>query len=166
MTVKQTYKIGDTVWIYGVSPTGKSTEGKIIHEFTLEDAGWSPDIVHYVVAVPTEIEPLLEIRTWETISQTKDGNVGSIRETFANPDASRKMLSRVAIKLNSNDDEEIYPDEGDDPTPEQIHAAIERAEKARDPIFTAHATKPATKRPAKKRTFTKRKKPDATSNNS
>ena len=94
MTVKKQYSIGDTVWIYGVSQ-GKSTEGKVVQTFAVDQEGWDPDMVHYVIAVPTEIEYLLEVRTWETISQTKDGHVGSLREVF-------KAVSYTHLTLPTN----------------------------------------------------------------
>ena len=143
MTVKKKYSIGDAVWIYGISKNNvKSTQGKVIHSFTLGDAGWSPDIVHYVIEVPTEIEPLLEVRTWETISQSKDGHVGSLRLAVGNPDSARKMLSRVGITIISNDEaddnlseeydrfEEMMVEEDDEISPDQIHAAIAKSQKA------------------------------------
>lgn len=146
MTIKKKYNIGDTVWVYGIGNNSKSTEGKVIHKFTLEHAGYSPDIVHYVVQIPTAIEPILEVRTWETISQSKDRHVGALREVIGNPDSSRKMLSRVGMYIAS-DDEEFAGDgpdgtsyeydgyeepmsDDDEITQDQIHAAIEKSQKA------------------------------------
>jgi hypothetical protein len=158
MTTKKSYKVGDTVWIYGVSKNNtKSTEGKIVQTFTIKQEGWSQNI-HYVIAIPTEIEYLLEVRTWETISQTKDGHVGSLREAFSNPDASHKVLSRTGMAIISSDEEPTGTDsilddfykideqmlEDEDPTPEQIHAAIERAKKTsvHQPLNLKDPTKP------------------------
>jgi hypothetical protein len=147
MTVKKRYNIGDTVWIYGVSKNNiKSTEGKVVQTFTVRQEGWNQNTVHYVVAIPTEIEYLLEIRTWETISQTKDGHVGSLREAFTNPDAAHKMLARTGMSIISTDDEftgdghdgmgteefdryEEHMAEEDDIDPNLIHAALEKSQK-------------------------------------
>lgn len=129
MTVKKKYNVGDTVWIYGVSRNNvKSTQGNVIKAFTIE--GYND--THYVVAIPTEIEPLLEIRTWQTISQTADGHVGSLREAFSDPDASHKMLSRTGMAIISTDEEEFDNDgmgsfAEDDISPEAIHAALEKS---------------------------------------
>jgi hypothetical protein len=127
MTVKKKYNVGDTVWIYGIQRDNvKSTQGTVVKAFTIE--GYNE--VHYVVEIPTEIEPLLEIRTWQTISQTADGPVGSLREAFSDPDAAHKMLSRTGMAVISLDDEE-NDDTGsfaeDDISPDAIHAALEKS---------------------------------------
>jgi hypothetical protein len=132
MTVKKKYNVGDAVWIYGVSRTNAtSTQGTVVKSFTIE--GYND--MHYVVSIPTEIEPLLEIRTWQTISQTKNGHVGSLRESFEDPDAAHKMLARTGMAIISVD-EEFTKDrhdgmgsfaEEDDISPEAIHAALEKS---------------------------------------
>jgi hypothetical protein len=110
MTVKKRYNVGDVVWIYGVHRNNdKSTEGTVVKSFNIE--GYND--MHYVVSIPTEIEPLLEIRTWQTISQTKDGHVGSLRDAFEDPDASHKMLARTGMAVISTNDEE-YEDDDDE----------------------------------------------------
>ena len=127
MTVKKKYNVGDTVWIYGVSRTNvKSTQGTVVKAFTIE--GYNE--LHYIVAIPTEIEPLLEIRTWQTISQTADGHVGSLRESFEDPDAAHKMLARTCMAIMSEDDNnDLGSFAEDDISPEAIHAALEKSQK-------------------------------------
>jgi hypothetical protein len=136
MTVKKKYNIGDTVWIYGVRRANdKSTQGTVVKAFNIE--GYND--MHYVVSIPTEIEPLLEIRTWQTISQTKDGHVGSLREAFSNPDAAHKMLARTGMAFISDADEDYdgdghdgmgsFADEEDDVSSDDIHAALEKSQK-------------------------------------
>ena len=137
MTVKKKYNVGDVVWIYGVRRANdNSTQGTVVKSFNIE--GYND--MHYVVSIPTEIEPLLEIRTWQTISQTKDGHVGSLREAFENPDAAHRMLARTGMTIISVDEEftsnghdcmgskldEYYIDE-DHIDPEIIHAAMEKS---------------------------------------
>jgi len=135
MTVKKKYSVGDTVWIYGVSRDNiKSTEGKVLKNFTIEGFNNEP---HYVIGIPTEIEMLLEIRTWHTISQTRDGHVGGIRDAFSNPDAAHKMLLRTGMAVISDDEElneesdrfEEHMAEEDDIDPNLIHAALEQSQK-------------------------------------
>ena len=137
MTVKKKYNVGDTVWIYGISRDNiKSTQGKILKVFTIDYDGFNKE-PHYVIGIPTEIEMLLEIRTWHTISQTKDGHVGSIRDAFSNPDAAHKMLSRTGMAVISVDEElneefdrfEEHMAEEDDIDPNLIHAALEQSQK-------------------------------------
>jgi hypothetical protein len=135
MTVKKKYAVGDIAWIYGVRRSNdKSTQGKVIKVFTIE--GYVE--THYVIEIPTEIEPLLEIRTWHTISQTQDGHVGSLREAFSNPDAAHRMLARTGMAFISTDDEELKEEsdrfeehmaEEDDIDPNLIHAALEQSQK-------------------------------------
>jgi len=135
MTVKKKYNVGDTVWIYGISRDNvKSTQGTILKVFTIEGFNNEP---HYVIGVPTEIETLLEIRTWHTISQTREGHVGGIRDAFSNPDAAHKMLSRTGMAVISVDEElneesdrfEEHMAEEDDIDPNLIHAALEQSQK-------------------------------------
>jgi len=134
MTVKKKYNVGDTVWVYGVRrDNDKSTQGTVVKSFNIE--GYND--MHYVVSIPTEIEPLLEIRTWQTISQTKDGHVGSLREAFSDPDAAHRMLARTGVKFISDADENYtgdghdgmgsFADEEDDVSAEAIHAALEKS---------------------------------------
>jgi hypothetical protein len=132
MTVKKKYNVGDVVWIYGVRRANdKSTQGTVVKTFNIE--GY--DDMHYVVSIPTEIEPLLEIRTWQTISQSKDGHVGSLREAFSDPDAAHRMLARTGVKFISDADED-YDGDGhdgmgsfaeDEISPDAIHAALEKS---------------------------------------
>ena len=162
MTVKKRYNVGDVVWIYGVRRANdKSTQGTVIKSFNIE--GYND--MHYVVSIPTEIEPLLEIRTWQTISQTADGHVGSLREAFENPDAAHKMLARTGMAIISTDEEftgsghdgigstldDFYQD--DDISPDAIHAALEKSQKdsSHGPL-NLKETKP------KRRNFARKKK--------
>jgi hypothetical protein len=134
MKIKKSYNVEDTVWIYGIGRTNeKSTQGKVIKVFTIDYGNYNKE-PHYLVEIPTEIEPLLEVRTWHTISQTKDGHVGSLREVFENPDAAHKMLSRTGMAFISTDDEEVGDDsmsseDYDDISPDEIHAALEKSQK-------------------------------------
>jgi hypothetical protein len=140
MTVKKRYNIDDTVWIYGISKNNiKSTQGTVIKKFTIDYGNYNNE-PYYIIEVPTEIEPLLEVRTWHTISQTKDGHVGSIRETLVDPDAARKMLSKIGMDVVSIDEGDIgdghnsmdstLDDFEDGPTADQIHAAMERSQQS------------------------------------
>lgn len=129
MTIKRSYEVGDTVWIYGVNRSNiKSTQGKIIKIVDLSDAGYSTGN-HYIIEIPTHIEPLLEIRTWHNISQDEKGPVGSLRE-MGNVESTIKFASTVGFVFddNPNLDSDPLVDE-DDISPEQIHAALEKSQK-------------------------------------
>ena len=160
MSVKKKYNVGDTVWVYGISRTNeKSTQGKVIKVFTIDYGNYNNE-PYYLVEIPTEIEPLLEVRTWHTISQSKDGHVGSIREAISEPDAARKFLSTIGVKFISNDGKYIGDGhdgmgstlEEDDPSADEIHAALEKSQKDGEhgPLVTKQA-------PRKRQYFKKKK---------
>jgi hypothetical protein len=118
MTVKTQYNIGDIVWIYGIVRNNtRLTQGKVIKIFNLSDCGYNEE-PQYLIEIPTEIEPLLEVRTWHMISQDKDGPVGSLRNIMSF-DATTKLVSHAGYEYDNETDP-------GDPTPEQIHAAMER----------------------------------------
>ena len=127
MNVKKEYNIGDAAWVYGIArDNNRLFKGKIIHSFTLEHAGYD-DEPQYVIAIPNEIEPLLEVRTWHNISQDHRGPVGSFRQEIAkeNIDSIDKKLSQLGLTVaNDSNDEE---DDEQDPSPEQIRAALEKS---------------------------------------
>lgn len=72
-------KVGDTVWIAGFE-NPKLTEGKVVHAFTLEHEGYSPDHVQYVVSVATPVDPVLVVRDWQSISLTKKGPLNFLKD--------------------------------------------------------------------------------------
>jgi hypothetical protein len=79
--IKKEYKTGDIVWIYGISlNNNRSYKGTVVKVLDLRDCGYS--IPHYIVSIANATEPLLEIRTWETMSQDEHGPVGGIREVL------------------------------------------------------------------------------------
>jgi hypothetical protein len=152
MTVKKRYAVGDTVWVYGINRLdNKSVQGTVIKVFTIDYGNYNKE-PHYLVEIPTEIEPLLEVRTWHTISQTKDGHVGGIRDAFSNADAAHKMLLRTGVAIISTDDEELNEEsdrfeepmaEEDEVSPDAIHAALEKSQKDGEhgPLVTKDKTK-------------------------
>jgi hypothetical protein len=125
MTIRQKYSIGETVWIYGIYVRNDvPVAGQIIHRFNLSFDNFDPAVEHYVIAVDSHIEPLIEVRTWETISQDEHGPVGGLRGLGNTAD--RKVLAKTGFDLGDfymEADEDL-----DDPTPEQIYAAMERSQ--------------------------------------
>lgn len=120
--IKTTYKIGDPVWIHGISQNNKLIKGKVIQELDLSLLGYL-DGPHYIIAIPSSIEDLLEIRTWETMSQDDQGPVGSLRNLEIPFESTNKKLRQAGYSYAADD---LIIDE---PTPDQIHAAIERTSK-------------------------------------
>jgi hypothetical protein len=126
MTIKKSYEVGDDAWIYGINRSNvKPTKGKIIKVVSLNDAGYSTG-PHYIIEIPTYIEPILEIRTWENISQDEKGPVGSLRD-LGNIESTIKFVSTVGFAFD--DDPALDTDPEDDITPDQIHAALEKSQK-------------------------------------
>lgn len=122
MDIKTEYYVDDSAWIYGITRDNKLVQGKIIKKFTMDYEGYDQEW-YYVVSIPTEIEPLLEIRTWHNISQDAKGPIGAFRniKTKAYVD---KFISKVGYKASED------TDKLDEPTAEEIHAAIEKSQKA------------------------------------
>ena len=146
--IKKNYNIGETVWIYGISSNkNKLTKGKVIEKIDLELAGYSKDQIFYIISVNTAIEPLLEIRTWETISQDDRGPVGGLREVHGqfDIDGTNRVLSEFGYSYQANDQE--------DPSPDEIHAAILKSqqESAHGPLILKES------RPTRRRYFKKKK---------
>lgn len=78
MSTKTEYQVNDTAWIHLNGE--KLFEGRVIKKFTLEEAGYSPDLIFYVVEVATLVDPILEIRNWFTMSEDKLGPIGVWRD--------------------------------------------------------------------------------------
>ncbi len=155
MNVKKSYKVGDTVWIYGIGRSNvKTTQGKVIKVIDLSDAGHTAG-PHYVIEVPTHIEPLLEIRTWQNISQDERGPVGSFRE-LGNVESTIKFVSTTGFAFDDNptlDPSYLSEEDEDNVSPEQIHAAIEKSQQvAAVPPLNLRTEKP------KRRYFKKKPK--------
>ena len=117
---KREYKLNDRVWIYGVSRGNtKPITGKVIKIFNLSECGYN-DEPHYLIEIPTAIEPLLEVRTWHSISEDEKGPVGSFRELGLAIEPSIKFASHLGFVVD--DTYEIgYP------SPDEVHAAMEKS---------------------------------------
>lgn len=74
--MKNKYEIGDPVWIYMAFHDGELTKGKVVHAFSLPS--WCiPE--HYVIEIETEVDPVLEIREPNTMSEDGLGPIGMWR---------------------------------------------------------------------------------------
>ncbi len=146
MNTKIKYAVGDTVWITGINSTvNRLIEGQIVKSFTIDQKGYDPTTVYYVIAIPTTIDVLLEVRTWETISQDSRGPIGGIRNAVQKVDADRKYLNNAGIFFD--DRSNVY-----EPTEQEILDAIERSKSlAEHPPLVMKTDKP------KRRNFTRKK---------
>jgi len=128
MKVKKFYNLGESVWVHGIEFTNNHlTEGTVIKHFRIDYDGYDDEVIYFVVAIPSSIEPLLEIRTWETMSQDQTGPVGGLRSRGTDIAVDKKVLSKAGLTLNHNTQQEFEFEEEIEPTPEQIHAAMERS---------------------------------------
>jgi hypothetical protein len=151
MTVKKQYAVGNTVWIYGINRSNtKPVQGKVIKVVDLSEAGYSVGD-HYIIEVPTHIEPILEIRTWHNISQDEKGPVGSLRN-LGNFESTIKFAGTVGFTFDDHPALDSSGDDEDGPSTEEIHAALDQSLKN-----TEHA--PLNLKPEKpKRRYFKKKK--------
>lgn len=140
MKIKKQYELKDTAWIH--LGNGKLHKGRVVDYFDLEHVGYPKSTEFYIVEIPTEIDPLLEVRTWEQMSQDSNGPIGAYR-AIKEEYATGKFLGKIGIEVPfvapaPTIKIDVDPLESDeyDPTPEEIHAAMERAEKAHLDAFT------------------------------
>lgn len=159
--MKKEYNIKDKVWIH--LGEKKLTEGRVVEIIDLEHLGegHSPDRELYIIEIKTGIDDIYEVRSFDQISPDAKGPIQlyrNLREVIENnrylkkvgmsiPIPERNALEEVVKEIN---DELAHPD---DPTPEQIHAAIEKSQKAAAhvPLNLQKEVKP------KKRYFKKKK---------
>ena len=146
---KQQYNIKDTVWIHIGEPT--LVKGRVVEIIDLEHLGegHNPDREFYIVEIKTGIDDIYEVRDWGQISSTAQGPINAFNN-LATKNADR-FLKKVGIKLPGATATDIDT-ESDDPTADQIHAAIERSEKSsrHQPMVIAAPAKP------KRRNFKKK----------
>lgn len=118
--IKKNYNLGDSVWIHGINRNNGLVKGEVVKIFTIDDNYFDPNTNYYVIAIPTHIEPLLEVRVWETMSQDENGPVGMFRDLKEHLDATNKTLAQSGY---------YYDDSTEDPLPEEINASIDQLEK-------------------------------------
>jgi hypothetical protein len=71
--------VGDPCWCYLGNHKGELTKGTVVHILNLE--GWSHK--HYVIEIPTSVEPLLEVRDGLSVSDSAKGPIGFLRRAAA-----------------------------------------------------------------------------------
>lgn len=118
MIIKTEYSAGDNAWIHGVSSSNKLTQGTVIASIDLSSQGFTE--LHYIISIPTHIEPLLEIRTWHTMSQDEKGPIGSFRSIKEMLDSDSKKMRHLGFRSEVSEFDE-------DPTPDEIMAALEKS---------------------------------------
>jgi hypothetical protein len=101
MTIKTEYDIKDRVWIH----LGEQTlvEGRVVEIIDLDhlNEGHSRDHELYVIEIPTPIEPVYEVRTYDQISPDPNGPIMIYRH-LEGVTASNRLLKKVGVKLPDN----------------------------------------------------------------
>ena len=156
--MKNEYNIKDQVWIHlGERRLVKGRVVEIIDLVHLNE-GHSPKRELYVIEIKTGIDDVYEVRDFDQISPDDKGPINLFRKHKTQME--QRLLKKIGIVLPIDEPfVDLLEPEPEEPTAEEIHAAIDRVEKSKNQTFNAVA-----KRPAKKRTFTKRKKQDVSSN--
>jgi hypothetical protein len=171
--MKKEYNIKDRVWIH--IGERKLTQGRIVEIIDFAHLNENhADIDHYVIEIKTGIDDIYEVRTFEQISPDSKGPIGIFRELKAEMIGAKRYLKKVGVdipidgpnplvELVKEIDAELAGQEyeEDEPTTEQIHAAMEAAEKAQNQIFQPTLEKPKRSPRPKRKPFNKRKKNDA-----
>jgi len=154
--MKKEYNIKDKVWIH----LGEKnlTEGRVVEIIDLEhlEEGHSKDRELYVIELKTGIDDVYEVRSFDQISPDAKGPIQlfrNLKEVIENnrylkkvgmpiPIPPRNVLAEITQEIN----------EEHDPTPEQIHAAIEKSQQV-----SAHAPLNLQKEHKPKRRYFKKK---------
>ena len=141
--MKKEYNIKDKVWIHMGEP--KLVEGRVVEIIDLEHLkeGHSPDQELYIIEIKTGIDDIYEVRTFDQISPDAKGPIGLFRKLdmkqvrengrylgkvgMKMPVTMPSPLVEIAKEINEElkgQEEEVDENE---PTPEQIHAAMENS---------------------------------------
>jgi hypothetical protein len=166
--MKKQYDLRDQVWIH--LGERNLVQGRVVEIIDLLHLSEGyPDEPLYVIEIKTGIEDVYEVRNYDQISPDDRGPIMLYRKQ---PDLMRdanRALRRIGMvppDLTGGVSplmESLMDDEDQDPTPDQIHAALAVAEKGHTTIFKP-IEKADNRKPRNRRTFSKRKKNDASAN--
>ena len=141
--MKKEINIKDLVWIH--IGELKLSKGRVVEIIDLEhlNEGHSKDNELYVIELKTAIEDIYEVRTFDTISLDPKGPINLFKKR--DTQLEQRYLRKVGVVLPNEDNvipaddyvpgtiEEVDPDE---PTPQQIEAALARSENSvKHPAF-------------------------------
>lgn len=143
--MKKEYNIKDKVWIH--IGERKLVEGRVVEIIDFEHLGegHSPDNEFYIIELKTGIDDIYEVRHFDQISPDAKGPINLFRKIKDDALKNQRYLNKVGIKLpvtGPDPLEELAREineelaAGDDPTPDQIHAALDKSlkEAAHQPL--------------------------------
>lgn len=157
--MKKEYNLKDKVWIHLGERT--LTEGRVVEIIDLEHLGegHKKDDELYIIEIKTGIDDVYEVRNFDQISPDVKGPINLFRNKQSRDDAVKgnRFMKKIGVQVPATGDplielaEEIAIDLAE-PTPEQIHAAMERSQQATQhaPI-SAPVKKPKRRYPPRKK---------------
>jgi len=141
--MKTEYNIKDAVWIHNGERT--LVQGRVVEIIDLEhlEEGHDPARELYIIELKTGIDDIYEVRSFDQISPDANGPIGLFRREDVKTE--NRLLKKIGMPL---------PEGALDyePTPDEIHAALQRSQEASKhaPLNTGRKTAP------KKRYFKKK----------
>jgi hypothetical protein len=131
--MKKEYNIKDIVWIH--AGESKLISGRVVEIIDLVHLkeGHSPDRELYIIELKTGIDDIYEVRSYDQISPDSRGPIGLFRNIKTDILKNQRYLNKVGIKMPVDRDvPDLFADfidEGDEPSTDEIHAALEQGRK-------------------------------------
>jgi hypothetical protein len=145
--MKKEINIKDLVWIH--IGERKLSKGRVVEIIDLEhlNEGHSKDNELYVIELKTSIEDIYEVRTFDTISLDPRGPINLFKKQDTH--LEQRFLKKVGMIMPNAEgvipaDDYVEGADLEEPTPEQIHAAMERSQ-----LSVQHEPLSAVKKPKK-----------------
>jgi hypothetical protein len=160
--MKTQYNIKDQVWIH--IGERKLVGGRVVDIITLThlNENHDPDRELYIIELETGIEDIYEVRTFDEISPDAKGPINLFRNNKTRME--QRYLKKIGVILPNEGnvisaDGYVEPElpmilEDEEPTQDQIHAAMERHDQS-----VKHAPLNLQKENKSKRRYFKKKKP-------
>lgn len=151
----------DKVWIH--LGERRLVEGRVVEIINLAhlNEGHDPERDLFVIEVKTSIDDIYEVRDYSQISLDETGPINLFKKHKLEIQTASRYLKKVGVQfpaVDTSPEDLLDNNDSDEPTPEQINAALERATQKEKTIFNP-TLKP--KRPTKKRAFNRSKKNDS-----
>lgn len=125
--MKNSYCIKDKVWIH----LGEQNlvQGRIVEIIDLEHLGEGHDPKRdlYVIEIKTGIDDVYEVRSFEQISSDQYGPINLFR-SLDNVRENNRYFKKVGMPLPVGTKSLDSLDDHDEPTPEEIQAALDRSQ--------------------------------------
>jgi hypothetical protein len=147
--MKKELNLKDKVWIH--IGERKLVEGRIVEIIDLAhlNEGHDPDREFYIIEIKTGIDDIYEVRDYSQISLTPDGPINLFHHLKSETIEAKRFLKKVGVDLPH------IPDvDEDEPTPEEIHEALDRSTKT-----ARHQALNLQKEPKPRKRFYRKKKP-------